>query len=187
MPELITPSMTPPANLLHRAVLSDAKPQESDSIRIAPLPEGHVVEVLAKRNVTDLRLDLERLASKDTTCPVRAGGPGQWFIVGDTLLPENEMEGLLVSLRSKADCVDQSHGRIRIEIGRSKVEQVLAKGTAVDLALSAFPVGHATPTQVGHVSTHLTRTAPDSFEVMVLRGFAQSLWDDICLMAREYL
>ncbi|MEQ8481791.1 MAG: sarcosine oxidase subunit gamma family protein [Hoeflea sp.] len=186
MPDRATPSMTPPANRLHRTVLSEAKPQESESIRIAPLPEGHVVEVLAKTTGADLRSNLESLTSKDTACPVRAGGPGQWFIVGNRPLSRSEMDVLLKSLEPKADCVDQSHGRIRIEIGGAKVEQVLAKGTAVDLALCAFPVGHATPTQIGHVSTHLTRTAQDNFEIMVLRGFAQSLWDEICLMAREY-
>lgn len=179
--------VTPPANRLHRAVLSDAKPQESESIRIAALPEGHVIEVLAKGNAAGLRSDLESLAPANIACPVRAGGPGQWFIVGDMPLSQSETEELIESLRPKADCVDQSHGRVRIGISGKKVEQVLAKGTAVDLVLSAFPVGHATPTQIGHVSTHLTRTAPDTFEIMVLRGFAESLWDEICLMAREYL
>lgn len=187
MPDRVTPSTTPLANPLHRAVLAEAEPLESESIRIAPLPEGHVIEVLAKKNNMDLSPDLQSLASKETSAPVRAGAPGQWFIVGNTPLSRSEIQTLVENLGSKADCIDQSHGRVRIGLSGNKVEQVLGKGTAVDLATSAFPLGHATPTQIGHVSAHLTRTAPDSFEIMVLRGFAESLWDEICLMAQEHL
>lgn len=183
MPDRMTPPMTP----VHRAVLSGNAPQESASIRITPLPEGHVIEVLAKKTDADLYADLEKLSSKETDCPVRTGGPGQWFVVGDTPLSRNEINELFESLATRADCIDQSHGRVRIGLSGPKVEQILAKGTAVDLAPSAFPAGHATPTQIGHVTAHLTRIAPDGFEIMVLRGFAQSLWDDICLMAQEYL
>ncbi len=85
-----------------------------------------------------------------------------------------------------ADVVDTSHGRVRMALSGATVERVLAKGTAVDLALSAFPVGQSATTLVGHISVQLTRTGEQSFELMVLRGFAGSLWDDLIGMAREF-
>ncbi|WP_420410496.1 sarcosine oxidase subunit gamma family protein [Hoeflea sp.] len=183
MPDRPTPTIT----LQHRPALSGKEGLEGNGITILPLPEGHVIEVLAKSDNAGLRKDLAALAPSPEPASVRAGAPRQWFIVGDTPLSRDEFRKLADSLRPKADCVDQSHGRVRIQISGPKVEQVLAKGTAVDLALSAFPAGHATPAQIGHVATHLTRIAPDAFEIMVLRGFAESLWDELCLMAREYL
>jgi sarcosine oxidase, subunit gamma len=35
----------------------------------------------------------------------------------------------------------------------------------------------------GHISVHLTRCASDRYELVVLRGFAQSLWDEIADMS----
>jgi sarcosine oxidase subunit gamma len=99
----------------------------------------------------------------------------------------SEITALISTLEPKADCVDQSHGRVRIRVSGAKVEQMLAKGTAVDLAPIAFPLGHATTTLIGHVAAHITRTDSESFEIIVLRGFAESLWDDLETMGREFV
>jgi sarcosine oxidase subunit gamma len=66
------------------------------------------------------------------------------------------------------------------------VERVLAKGTAVDLTLSAFPIGKSTTTLIGHIAAHITRMSAEGFEIMVLRGFAESLWDDLARMSAEF-
>ncbi len=50
------------------------------------------------------------------------------------------MKALLDALEPQAMGVDQSQGRVRIRIEGKMVERVLAKGTAVDLSLPAFPV-----------------------------------------------
>jgi sarcosine oxidase subunit gamma len=39
---------------------------------------------------------------------------------------------------------------------------------------------------LGHVSVQLTRMAPDGFEILVLRSFAQDVWDSLIAMGREY-
>ena len=41
-------------------------------------------------------------------------------------------------------------------------------------------------TLIGHISVHMTRAAPDRFELMVLRGFAESLWEEIAHMGAEF-
>ena len=61
---------------------------------------------------------------------------------------------------------------------------MLAKGTAVDL--EALAVGASAITLVGPLGVHLTRTAAATYEVMVLRSFAEALWDDLEVMAAEY-
>lgn len=38
-------------------------------------------------------------------------------------------------------------------------------------------------TMVGHLSVQIVRTGDDSFELTVLRSFAESLWDDLVHMA----
>ena len=44
----------------------------------------------------------------------------------------------------------------------------------------------ATTTLIGHIAAHITRTGPDRFELMPLRGFAESLWHDLETMAAEF-
>ncbi|WP_342723782.1 sarcosine oxidase subunit gamma family protein [Bradyrhizobium sp. B097] len=114
---------------------------------------------------------------------VRPVSPGQWFIVSETAIPQDALRGMLESLAPEAVGIDQSHGRVRIAISGPTVERTLAKGTGVDLALSTFPIGHATTTLFGHIAAHLTRIDETSFELIVLRGFAESLWDDLLRMS----
>ncbi|MDQ0322875.1 sarcosine oxidase subunit gamma [Pararhizobium capsulatum DSM 1112] len=177
--------------LLHRPALADAKSgsfgAESPDKRItlAALPEGHVLQVLAALGNGNLR-SLIPTVSDGTPHAVRPYGPGQWFVVGDAPLSAAEIFGKTPLLDGKASISDQGHGRIRIGISGASVEAVLAKGTAVDLALSNFPVGHSAMTLIGHISALIARTGPESFELLVLRGFAESLWDELIQMSLEF-
>lgn len=172
--------------ITHRPALAARKPAIGIGVSIEALPEGHVIHVLAGDGAEDLAAFLAERAPEKSPFAVRAVSPGQWFIAGDKRLSHLEMTALFSTLAPKADCVDQSHGRVRIRVSGGKVEQMLAKGTAVDLASVAFPVGHATTTLIGHIAAHITRTDAESFEIIVLRGFAESLWDDLETMGREF-
>lgn len=165
--------------LVSRPALAGKTPLDTAGIRLRALPEGHVIHVLAKPG-TDPSAALATLAGDGA---VRAAAPGQWFIVGDAALAPEETGALLATLGPDAVGVDQSHGRVRILIGGHMVERVLAKGIAADLALAAFPVGHATTALVEHIAAHVTRVAEQEFELMVLRGFAESLWDSLVRMS----
>lgn len=156
------------------------------TIALEALPEGHVIQVLGRPGDA---LDPARLAALSDGAPqaVRAAGPGQWFIVGDGVKTHAEMAALVAALQPDAFGIDQSAGRVRLRACGPMVERMLAKGTAVDLAADRFPLGHATTTLVGHIAVHLTRVGDDAFELMVLRSFAQSLWDDLARMSAEFL
>ncbi|THK36508.1 sarcosine oxidase subunit gamma [Ensifer sp. MPMI2T] len=168
-----------------RPALGSAPRPGSRGLSITAMPEGHVVQVLGRPHAPDLFGVLER-ATGAAHRSVRAAGPGQWFIVGDAPLSRDEFAALSTALQPHATAVDQSHGRVRIRVEGTIVERMLAKGTAVDLDPGAFPVGTSAMTLLGHVSVHLTRIEIAAFEVMVLRGFAESLWEDLVRMSVEF-
>ncbi|MUZ71636.1 sarcosine oxidase subunit gamma [Agrobacterium vitis] len=112
---------------------------------------------------------------------LRNAGPGQWFAVGPA-----SADQAAAAFGPDIILVDQSHGRTLIRISGAPVRNVLAKGTALDLHPEQFAVGAATTTLIGHIAVNLCRTAEDQFELLVLRGFAESLWDELAGMAREF-
>ena len=165
-----------------RPVLGKKGAIASTTIKLSPLPEGAIIHVLAAPDAADMEVRLSSLAIGD----VRAVSPGQWFIVGEQPLSHADMKAFLAALEPQATGVDQSQGRIRIRIEGRMAERVLAKGTAVDLSIAAFPVGRSATTLIGHIAAHLTRLDGPVFEVIVLRGFAESLWDDLARMSLEF-
>ncbi|WP_275786285.1 sarcosine oxidase subunit gamma family protein [Pararhizobium gei] len=177
--------------LLHRPALADAKsgsfgaPSTGTRISLVALPEGHVLQVLAARGSGDLQ-DLIPRIGDGTPHAVRPYGPGQWFVIGDIPLSPAEIFARTPLLDGRASISDQGHGRVRIGISGAFVEAVLAKGTAVDLDAANFPVGHSAMTLIGHISALMTRTDTQGFELLVLRGFAESLWDELIQMSLEF-
>ena len=169
--------------LVHRAAIGAAPVPGSDAFAMKALPEGTAVQVLGKPDGEDLTGLLRELAGAGTTA-VRTAGPGQWFLVRDEPTSHADLHALLVRLAPHAFGVDQSHGRVRIEVSGSAATRVLAKGTAIDF--ESMATGQSAMTLIGHISVHMTRTAPDRFELMVLRGFAESLWEDLVHMGAEF-
>lgn len=168
-----------------QSALVNKTPVVSAGIGLTPLPEGLIVHVLAKTNDAGVADFIARYTA-NTGYMFRPAGLGQWFIVGDAPLSPSMLDSLIEKLLPRLYGVDQSHGRVRILVEGPMVEKMLAKGTAVDLALSSFPVNHATTTLIGRVSAHLTRLSDTSFEIMPARSFAESLWDDLLQMSVEY-
>jgi len=170
--------------LVHRPAVSGAFASGAGAVTLRPLPEGRVIQVLGKPDGGDLRQALGEFAGAEPH-GLRSAGPGQWFIVGDAPIGHGEFQAMAAKFATHAFLVDQSHGRVRIGLKGTRISDVLAKGTGVDL--EAIAVGESAMTLVGHISVHLTRLTPDSIELMVLRGFSESLWDDLVRMSREFL
>lgn len=169
--------------IAHRPAVTSAFASRKGAISLQALPEGRVIHILGKPDGEDLGAMLGELAGS-ADHGVRTAGPGQWFIVDDQPIAVDEMQALFAKLAPHAFGVDQSHGRVRIGISGRAVADVLAKGTAVDIETLA--AGQSATTLIGHISVHMTRTGPETFELMVLRGFAESLWDDLVRMSAEY-
>ncbi|MER9408207.1 sarcosine oxidase subunit gamma [Mesorhizobium caraganae] len=154
----------------------------SAEVKLSAPPEGAVIHVLAPPGEQDLASFLSGLVKGG----VRTVSPGQWFIVGDVPMTQENIKTLFETLEPRATGVDQSAGRVRIRIDGKQAGRVLSKGTALDLSADAFPVGRSATTLIGHIAAHITRIDTDSFELMVLRSFAECLWDDLTRMSAEY-
>jgi len=166
--------------LIHRPAVGAVSVRGSDAFAMKALPEGTLIHLLGKAGGEDLTGLLQGLFGADANT-VRGFGPGQWLVVKDEAAVQTELTPLLDQLGDRAFAVDQTHGRVRIEVSGSAVTSVLAKGTAVDF--EGLAVGQSAMTMFGHISVHLTRCEPDRYELIVLRGFAQSLWDEIADMS----
>lgn len=167
--------------LTHRPTLGSIAPVLADRIRLLPLPEGTVLQVFGEGEHAPRLAD----AAARVGLSMRTNGPDRWYLVGDLPVSQAALSDLTDALPDAFSFVDQSHGLVRIAVEGDAVEDVLAKGTGVDLA--CFEVGQSTTTLFGHIAAHMTRTAMDRFELMPLRSFAESLWDDLRLMAAEYV
>ncbi|OHV72575.1 sarcosine oxidase subunit gamma family protein [Ensifer sp. LCM 4579] len=168
-----------------RPVLGTKQAVSSATLRLSPLPEGTIIHVLARPGEEDMVPFLGSVA-QTAAHAVRPVSPGQWFIVGEEPMPHKEMKSLFAALEPRASGVDQSHGRVRIRIEGKMASRALSKGTALDLDPSAFPVGQSSVTLIGHIAAHITRVGSEAFEIIVLRGFAESLWDDLARMSLEF-
>jgi sarcosine oxidase subunit gamma len=150
-------------------------------VRLEALPEGHLLHVLGAIEPTVLAAELVKAGFAKTS--IRQAGFRQWFVAGDEPLVSASLDALVAALSGKAFVMDQSHGRVRIGVSGRSSRALLSRGTAVDLDPSVFPDGHSAMTMVGHLSVQIVRTGNDSFELTVLRSFAESLWDDLAHMA----
>jgi len=117
---------------------------------------------------------------------LRWAGPEQWLAIAEGGRDSDLHQRLTAALADTASLVDQSQGRVAIVIAGPRARAVLAKGTAVDLHPSRFRPGQVSMTQMAHVGIHLAQSAPDVFELLVFRSFAESLFEFLTAMAAEY-
>ena len=113
-------------------------------------------------------------------------GPGEWLVLSEVHAPETLAAELSLRLGDFAHVVDQSHGRVVVTLSGPDAARILANGIAVDLHAHAFPVGRAANVLCNHLTLHLSRTGEQSFELIVMRSFAEALVGDVKVMARSH-
>ncbi|OWV61413.1 sarcosine oxidase subunit gamma [Rhizobium sp. N122] len=167
----------------HRPVLAGARynGMAESGLRLEALPEGHLLHVLGAIEPAALTAELAKAGLANSS--IRKAGFRQWFVAGDAPLSPAGLQVLAAALAGKAVVMDQSHGRVRMGVSGRSSRLLLSKGTAIDLDPSVFPEGGSAMTMVGHISVQIARTGDDSFELTVLRSFAESLWDELVHMA----
>lgn len=116
----------------------------------------------------------------------RFSGPGEWLVLSEVHAPETLCAELSVRLGDFAFVIDQSHGRVALTLSGPDATRILANGIAVDLHGDVFPIGRSASVLCNHLSVHLARTAADSFDLIVMRSFAEALVDDLKIMARSH-
>lgn len=106
--------------------------------------------------------------------------PGASFGAGDAAILWSGMDqAYLVGtdpepLQGLAALTDQSDGWARMRLKGPGGEAALARLVPLDLRPEVFPVGKVARTGLNHMMLHLTRSGPDSFDLMVFRSMAAS-------------
>ena len=83
------------------------------------------------------------------------------------------------SLAEHAALTDQSDAWLVVRLEGAGARDVLARLTPVDLRDSAFKRGHTARTELAHMMASLTRVGPQAYQVLVFRGFSQTLAHDL--------
>ena len=83
--------------------------------------------------------------------------------------------------------VDVSHRNTGVVVRGAKVEIVLSAAIAIDLDLSAFPIGMCTRTLLGKADIVLWRRAADAFTIECFRSFVPYVHAYLEEAAREFV
>lgn len=170
--------------LFHRHVLEDylagfeakANPNHLSVIR-----RPAIFSVLAHRgseaSVKDALWSIDSVQVRDCA-------PDEWLVVS-TASGAAVVENLLGEI-SGASAVDQSDSRVLLQISGPNVRKILAKCVAMDLHSDAFPIGASANMLCCHVPANLARTGADTFEIIVPRSFAGSVFEEMMEMGREF-
>jgi methylglutamate dehydrogenase subunit D len=142
-----------------------------------------LVSVIARKGKTKALADA---LGKLRGVSVMNAGPDQFYVKSTSPSDGALAADLQKKLQGIASVVDQSHGRVTLNIAGPKARALLAKGTPVDLHESVFAIGASAQTQMAHVGVHLTRTGQDAFELSVFRGFSENFWEWLTEQAREF-
>jgi len=146
--------------------------------RIVSKPAGHILQILAPPFAAGVESRLIELTGGDAHA-LRGAGPGVWRLVGEASLTPQDIVDREARLGPQVHIIDQTHGRVRLEISGAGAVRLLATGAAIDLSPPRFPVGSACETQFGRIGIHLARTGADRFELLVGRSYAMALWEEL--------
>lgn len=97
-------------------------------------------------------------------------GPDQAFLIGAAL--KADLEGV-------ASVTDQSDAWAIVKLSGAHAVDVLARLTPIDVRPSVFKRGHTAKTDLMHMMASITKTGPDTFEIMVFRSMAKTLVHDL--------
>ena len=82
-------------------------------------------------------------------------------------------------LSRHAAVTDQSDAWTVVRLQGAGARDVLSRLTPVDLRDTRFKRGHTARTDLRHMMASLTRIGPESYLIMVFRGFAETLVHDL--------
>ena len=106
-------------------------------------------------------------------------GPDEFLLVA----PDETMPALDIS----AATIDISHRDAALQVSGPRAAWVINAFCALDLHLSAFPVGTCTRTVFGKAEILLWRTGAEEFRIDVARSFAPYVWACLEEARREFL
>jgi sarcosine oxidase subunit gamma len=120
-------------------------------------------------------------------CTVFWLGPDEWLIhCADDARPglQERLQSALAGQPSAL--VDVSDYYVVMRLSGSRVFEVLAKGTPLDLHPRSFAEGCCAQTRFGHASVLLHKLSEDTVDLQVRWSFAEYVWLFIVDGTREY-
>jgi sarcosine oxidase subunit gamma len=140
-----------------------------------------IITVLARAGAEE---DVQLALGLIEEASLRTCGPAEWLVVSHTLASDS----LLRQIRALpgACAFDHSDGRVLMKIGGPHVRRILAKCVAVDLHPDAFAIDACANMLVAHVAGNLARTGADTFEIIVPRSYAGTVFEELKEMGREF-
>jgi sarcosine oxidase subunit gamma len=115
-------------------------------------------------------------------------GPNEWWVVGTDARRAGLLDGLRQAFAGQhTNVTDVSESRTVITMTGPASRDVLARGISLDLHPRAFGPGQCAQTSLSRalVLLHQTDNAP-SYEIYVLKSFADYLWRWIGLVAEDF-
>jgi heterotetrameric sarcosine oxidase gamma subunit len=114
-------------------------------------------------------------------------GPGRWLVIE----PERSDRDLDMLLRSaladtRAAVTDLGNGRTTLRIAGPRSRDLLAKGSAIDFHIRAFPAGACAQGLLGHVGALFHAVDETTFDLHIARSFAQTIWEWLMESSAEY-
>ena len=106
----------------------------------------------------------------------RVGARAIWFGREQCILIGIDADA---DLMDHAALTDQSDGWTVVQLQGGGGADVLARLTPVDLRADVFKRGHTARTDLMHMAASITRTADDTFMIMVFRSMAGTLLHDL--------
>jgi sarcosine oxidase subunit gamma len=114
-------------------------------------------------------------------------GPGQWFVVSESLRNGDLARDLAENFRGLASISDQSDGRAVVRISGPKARDVLAKGLPIDLDPRVFKPSDAATSVISYIGVQLWQVdGTPTYDIAVFRGFAGSFWGWLTSSAAEF-
>jgi len=114
-------------------------------------------------------------------------GPDEWELIGP-VTDHAEIEAIVQrTVIEPYSLVDVSHRNTGVVVHGAKIEPVLNAAIALDLDISAFPVGMCTRTLLGKADVVLWRRAADTFVIECFRSFVPYVHAYLEEAAREYI
>jgi heterotetrameric sarcosine oxidase gamma subunit len=107
-------------------------------------------------------------------------GPDEWLLLA-------EAGAVLPATHPAASIVDVSHRDTALTVSGPRAAWTINAFCALDLHLSAFPVGACTRTVFGKAEIVLWRTEEEKFRIEVARSFARYVWGCLDEARREFL
>jgi sarcosine oxidase subunit gamma len=115
-------------------------------------------------------------------------GPNEWWVVGTDARRQGLIDGLRQAFVGQhTNVTDVSESRTVITLSGPAARDVLARGLSNDLHPRAFGPGQCLQTSLSrtNVLLHQTDNTP-SYEIYVLKSFADYLWRWIGLIAEDF-